>query len=232
MLGEVVSLLLRGALAWLASDPAGHARRGVATVAMGAVVYNAAFAQDAQHGTPWFGETVELKVEEPPVRTAVLADPVVFGIQSELRELGYYDGAIDGLVGGRTRDAIRAYETSNGLPVRGQADAALLGRIRVASVRQITPPGGVSRDVATGSVEAEPPAVGGPFEADPTQEADATRTLQEGLKAFGFDVVVDGLRGPKTDAAIAAYAERRKLPSADLSDEVVISDMRAQGLVQ
>ena len=50
----------------------------------------------------------------------------VVEVQRRLRNQGYYYGAIDGIVGPRTRAAIRGYEHSHGLPVDGVIDDQLL----------------------------------------------------------------------------------------------------------
>lgn len=45
-------------------------------------------------------------------------------LQQKLTEQGYKPGVADGLMGKRTRSAIRAYQKKNGLPVTGKPDAA------------------------------------------------------------------------------------------------------------
>lgn len=47
-------------------------------------------------------------------------------IQVALSQSGYYRGPIDGVIGPRTRSAIRAYERANGLPVDGLVDPRLV----------------------------------------------------------------------------------------------------------
>ncbi|MGZ5023602.1 MAG: peptidoglycan-binding domain-containing protein [Chthoniobacterales bacterium] len=47
-------------------------------------------------------------------------------IQHELARDGYYHGPIDGVIGPRTRRAIRAFERANGLPVDGLIDQQLV----------------------------------------------------------------------------------------------------------
>ncbi len=47
-------------------------------------------------------------------------------VQGRLKELGYYEGEIDGLIGPGSRAAIRAYERERGLPETGEATPALL----------------------------------------------------------------------------------------------------------
>ena len=55
-------------------------------------------------------------------------------IQQGLKDLGYYGGVPDGLIGPGTRAAIRAYQSANGLPSTGTLDAAAtLALIRAAA---------------------------------------------------------------------------------------------------
>jgi hypothetical protein len=53
-------------------------------------------------------------------------------VQQELARKGYYRGPIDGVIGGRTRSAIRAYERANGLHVDGVIDQRLLRTMGLA----------------------------------------------------------------------------------------------------
>jgi hypothetical protein len=47
-------------------------------------------------------------------------------VQSELAQRGYYHGAIDGIIGPQSRDALRAFQYDAGLPETGRIDAATL----------------------------------------------------------------------------------------------------------
>ncbi len=47
-------------------------------------------------------------------------------VQSELAQRGYYHGAIDGAIGSGCRQAIRAFQAAQGLPVTGMIDPKLL----------------------------------------------------------------------------------------------------------
>ncbi len=53
-------------------------------------------------------------------------DATVAAVQRRLARGGYYHGSIDGVIGGGTRTAIRAFESNNGLPVDGVIDRQLL----------------------------------------------------------------------------------------------------------
>jgi len=77
-------------------------------------------------------------------------------IQQILTVLRYDPGVPDGLIGARTRSAIRSYQADAGLPVDGQASKALLERLREdqksSQGTSVTP---VSRPVAGGAEKPE-----------------------------------------------------------------------------
>jgi hypothetical protein len=54
------------------------------------------------------------------------SDSVVKHVQSYLADQGYYHGAVDGVIGPRTRAAISAYESRHGLSVDGAISNHLL----------------------------------------------------------------------------------------------------------
>lgn len=49
-------------------------------------------------------------------------DQVVANVQGALQRLGYYQGAIDGVLGPATQEAIENYQRHQGLPVTGGID--------------------------------------------------------------------------------------------------------------
>jgi hypothetical protein len=59
-------------------------------------------------------------------------DSVVIRVQERLTRAGYYRGPLDGVIGPRTRYAIRAYERSHGLPADGIIDRRLLATMGLA----------------------------------------------------------------------------------------------------
>jgi hypothetical protein len=50
---------------------------------------------------------------------APVADPTVQAVQTELSQLGYYNGPVDGIFGPTTRDAVAKYQIDNQLDVTG-----------------------------------------------------------------------------------------------------------------
>ncbi len=93
--------------------------------------YNTAFAyaltvahlSDRLRGEPRFAR-------DWPREDRMLATEERRDLQGRLVARGFAAGAVDGKIGPRTRAAIRAYQTSIGLPPDGYADATLLERLR------------------------------------------------------------------------------------------------------
>ena len=78
--------------------------------------YHAAYPYDYGYYTP---RTVYME-------RAITDDATVAAVQRRLARAGYYHGSIDGVIGAGTRNAIRAFESNNGLPVDGVIDRQLL----------------------------------------------------------------------------------------------------------
>jgi localization factor PodJL len=53
-------------------------------------------------------------------------------VQSELARRGYYSGSVDGVIGPSSRQAIRAFQAAQGLPVTGIIDAKLLKALGIS----------------------------------------------------------------------------------------------------
>ena len=60
------------------------------------------------------------------------AGSTVAAVQRRLGEFGYYHGVVDGVIGPRTRSAIAAFESRNGLVVDGTISRPLLNRLGLA----------------------------------------------------------------------------------------------------
>jgi lytic murein transglycosylase len=93
--------------------------------------YNTAFSyaltvahlSDRLRGWPGFGR-------DWPRGDRMLGSDERRDLQGRLAARGLLDGAVDGKIGPRTRAAIRAFQTSAGLPPDGYADADLLERLQ------------------------------------------------------------------------------------------------------
>jgi peptidoglycan hydrolase-like protein with peptidoglycan-binding domain len=80
--------------------------------------------------------------------------------QQALKSQGYYDGAVDGVMGQQTRDAVRNFQIAHRLPVTGQLDEATVKQLGVKLEEERPPEGGknvfstAGSAVKTGAVTA------------------------------------------------------------------------------
>lgn len=125
------------------------------------------------------------------------------GIQEELAAHGYAPGPADGILGPRTRGAIRTYQRDAGLPVDGRATKELLDHLKFAVPRVTAKP--------------KPPP-------DPL-----VLEVQRHLGALGYyRGAHDGLMGPLTREAIRAYRADVGLPVSGAADAALLDSLRAE----
>lgn len=156
-------------------------------------------------------------VGEPDAIAAVLTgqgsaeDLLVLEVQTELQSLGFYAGALDGVMGPQTKAAIEIFEREAGLAARGEASDTLLARLR-----SFRPPVGVGEPASAERVAASQPAA--PAGADPR-----VRAVQRVLALIGYSPgAIDGLMGGETRDAIRAFEADRRLPlTGEVSDRLI-----------
>jgi peptidoglycan hydrolase-like protein with peptidoglycan-binding domain len=126
--------------------------------------------------------TLSARVAPAPVPGADSA--TIVEIQTRLRDRGYNVASVTGTLDASTTAAIRAFQSDAGMPINGQASAALLDQLRVGSAsagRTLT-------------------------------RAEVVR-LQASLAERGYDVgPTDGVIGPKVRAAIRTYQADARVP--------------------
>jgi hypothetical protein len=88
------------------------------------------------YGDPWYYGypgyyTNYWPVYEQRVVYRVSAAALVREVQAALAEGGYYLGPIDGIFGGGTRRAIRAFQRDKNLPVTGRINSTLLDKLKI-----------------------------------------------------------------------------------------------------
>ena len=119
------------------------------------------------------------------------------GIQEGLRAAGFYAGAVDGLIGPRTRGAIRNWQTAQGLEATGYLDEAQGAELMaLAPVGDVAPPRG-SEDFR------QPPAGAGGNDgrvvpagaAGERERVLLTGTVREGGRVYAVEIVLEGQGG-------------------------------------
>lgn len=133
--------------------------------------------------TPLPPASVPMRTDNPGVKARV---EMVVSVQRELAQRGYYDGALDGLPGPRTEQAIKEFEQNNGLRVTGEPSEPLLNQIRKAR----------HRSEVTGSIPRE------------EEQRQSTQVLgvQRALARLGYGPLkLSGVQDPATRAAIERF---------------------------
>jgi peptidoglycan hydrolase-like protein with peptidoglycan-binding domain len=127
----------------------------------------------------------------------------IVGIQEELLAHGYYVGSVDGIVGKRTKGAIRQYQRDAGLSVDGVATKELLDHLKFA----------IPKVYARGTATSSTPLVS---------------EIQVELQRRGYyQGRVDGLVGPLTRSAVASFQRDAGLAVTGSVGSGVLNDLRA-----
>lgn len=178
-----------------------------------------------------------IRIERPSESVPSPSDPVVERVQSVLRDLDFYSGDVDGLMGPNTHKAIEAYRGKVGLPASGEIDDELLDHLGARQTTSaVTPrPAPAPRDIVVAPLPRAAPATVETVSIDqPAVAKDAdprVMRVQAGLKAFGHDTMeIDGLMGAKTRTAIKEFQAIFGLPVTGEPDDALFAKMREAGL--
>lgn len=229
------------------------------------------FVRHSDAGQPAEPETTFLieRPQEPEVKSALapaaprpapVADATTAQVQGILKELGFYDGAVDGLSGPATARAIETYRDKVGLAAAKGVDEELLVQLGIEpTTAGITPspaPRGAGQQVAAKPAQKQParaeqpaakpvpaakpepgakpePAVAKADDAAKTELASLTKKVQAGLKAFGnAGIDVDGVNGGKTRNAIREFQSIFGLKVTGEPDAALYKKMRELGYVK
>ena len=144
---------------------------------------------------------VGTRVDEIPPE---MRQAYIVGIQEQLNAHGYYVGDPDGVIGSKTKGAIRQYQRDAGLPVNGVATKELLDHLMFAEPKVY-------------KREANAPA-GSQLLLD-TQYALQQRGYYQGP--------LDGLNGPMTREAIRQFQADAGLPVTGSVGAGLLADLRA-----
>jgi len=178
-------------------------------------------------------ETTINIVRQPPAQPAAKPDPLVQQVQGILKDIGFYDGTVDGLSGPATRKAIQAYQLKVGLPASGDIDNALLDQLGARQTTAAIPHPAPRPADGAPAAAGKPAPIPASAPANGATDAPDARIvkIQAGLKAFGNDdMQLDGKVGARTKAAIKEFQALFGLPETGEPDEAVYVKMRQIGL--
>lgn len=170
-------------------------------------------------------------------------DRLVLALQRELQRLGLYDGALDGMSGPKTRQALGAYGERAGLAAAPEISEQTLVRLRIANVESVARP--VARPAAEeaeeqGSrgdalpvqqvamrVDRIPPAA---IPNAPSAPPQLVRQIQQGLANIAYaDVAVDGVMGSETREAIRHFEAHYRMPETGQASDAVLAKLQEIG---
>ncbi len=161
--------------------------------------------------------TATVLVDEMP---SVMRDAYIRAIQEELTAHGYYAGPADGIVGRHTINAIRLYQRDADLPIDGHATDMLLNHLKFAMPK-----------IYAAAPFHEPTASPRRRYYAPRLTADTQMMLNH----LGYYTgPIDGITGPRTQAAVRRYQRDHGLPltgelTASLTDH--LRQTRAEGFI-
>ena len=198
---------------------------GAGFIAVCAVIaINALFLQARPHPTPFFSTriTTHLEPQKP--------DDLVRAVQDALKQVGYYSGPLDGIMGPRTHAAITVFEGKTGREETGEASWELLTVIQNTDRFDLAPARlpetlPAAEPVSSSALPQLPAEQHAAPASDPLVAA-----IQKALARAAYGPVeVDGFIGPQTHDAIMRFQRDHNLPiTGDVSDALVI-ELRAAG---
>ena len=104
-------------------------------------------------------ETTTIRIVRPePAPAPVKSDPAVEEVQATLKDLNFYAGEVDGIVGPATRTAIEAYQAKMGMTVTGKVDEDLLDQLGAAPVTAGIVPSPAPRETLVKTASESVPA--------------------------------------------------------------------------
>jgi peptidoglycan hydrolase-like protein with peptidoglycan-binding domain len=124
-------------------------------------------------------------------------------VQRVLNDLGYAAGPVDGLMGGKTRAAIRAYQIDNGLPPSGEPSLSLYEHLQDSHAQRYAQP------------------------AAPAASTQTIGEIQGLLRQRGYDVPeVTGRLDAGTAAAIRSYQADAGMPVDGVPNATLLANLR------
>ena len=163
-----------------------------------------------------------------PPRSEPSPEAIVYDLQLAMRRGGFYGGAVDGVFGPQTRDAVLAYQLSAGLEPTGTATDELIVHVRLAGHDPVAVPKPKPGGKAQEAVPA--PTTPAPRGASEDAIADLIKDIQRGLSNIAYtEVKVDGVIGKQTTTAIADFQRHYRLPVTGQPDKLVLQKLREIG---
>jgi peptidoglycan hydrolase-like protein with peptidoglycan-binding domain len=141
------------------------------------------------------GTNLSSKTEAAPTQATLPSSSTVMNLQKLLADRGFYNGAVDGVMGNQTRAAIVAAQRAYNLTVDGVAGSQTLAALESDGNKGVVSSSSTTSSSTTSNSSTN--------NATSTVRSTEIANLQELLKKRGFYTgSADGLMGPKTRLAI------------------------------
>ena len=174
------------------------------------IAFNALFMQQVVHPAPFYATRIAAADAGQPA-TPVKA--TIRSVQTALKELGFYSGSLDGIVGPETKGAITRFEHAARLPVTGRADEVLLARLNhaLSPQTQARPHGAAVRTDTPAKATAPLP--------DPM-----VAVIQQALSDAAYGpLTADGIMGARTVDAISRFQLDQGMAVTGAVDDALIA---------
>ena len=136
-----------------------------------------------------------------------LSPAALMQVQDRLRQMGAYNGRVDGIWGPDSQSALERFQQSRGLQVSGQLNQATAATLGLNPVELLAARPGAASGASTDAAPAAAPS-------SDTLSRNAVRNVQSRLRALGFyRGQVDGIWGAGTQTAIERFQQGRGLQS-------------------
>lgn len=158
---------------------------------------------------------------------------LVKALQTKLKELGYYTGAIDGIYGSGTEAAVRKFQRANNLSVDGQAGVLTLTRL-YTSGSVVSAATATVKPTATPAATAAAQSTGALANVTLLKQGDkgtAVKALQERLKELGYLASADGIYGPQTYNAVVNFQKRNGLTADGVAGKMTLNRLTSSSAV-
>lgn len=134
---------------------------------------------------------------------------LIIDIQTLLAQNNLYAGDVDGLMGPKTKMAIKSYQETQNLNVDGEPSQVLLDHMRAQNQKREPELASISQNV---------------------DQEDLVRQIQIGLSQSAYPhIEVDGLIGQQTQDAILQFEKHYRLPLTGMPNDRVLDKLRQIG---
>ena len=162
---------------------------------------------------------------------------LVSALQTRLKELGFYTGAVDGKFGSGTVQAVKAFQKRNGLSQDGVAGPQTLQKLYISgdAIGAVTPaptatpkPAESAAPNTANAAASTVPATGTLKTGD---KGDAVKAMQQRLVQLGYLASADGVYGPRTYNAVVNFQKRNGLTADGIAGKMTLNKLNSSSAI-